>query len=110
MGKVARITAIVLIVLGILVILVGFAFGFASLLRLGFRPMMLRARGTPMIPMTGVAGVGAGLLVLAVAFIQGLLMVAWGEGLYLLSKIAKQIPTGKTAVLVNPEPTKDIPG
>jgi hypothetical protein len=88
MEKAAKFSAIVLIILGLLVILGGFAFGVFSTVRLGLGPL-LRMQAMPFgrgLPFTN--NVGLGFLVMAIAFIQGISMIGMGEGLYLLSKLA----------------------
>jgi hypothetical protein len=107
MVKVARITAIALMVIGVMVVLVGFGLGIGSMFMLGVR-QAFRGVG-PGMQMVRFGGGGVGLAVIAVAFIQGLLMVAWGEGLYLLSKLVQHMPKPATVIQPNPEPAPVTP-
>ena len=79
MNTIARITAVVLIVLGILVMLSGLALGVTGTLRaiLGTTSAVRPIRG---------AGL-AGILLVAYIFTQGLMVTGAGEGLYLLARL-----------------------
>ncbi len=80
----ARITAIVLIVIGILLLFSGVVLGVTGVVRslmnvtAAVRP--LRGSGT------------IGLILLAFIFVEGLTVTAIGEGLFLLADIANKLP------------------
>ena len=92
MKTLAYITSMILIVVGILAILVGVTWGVIGLLHTGSR-----ARGTtPLQPGLRFAGAGsfgwlAGLILPVFVFIQGLTILAIGEGLYLLAALSGKI-------------------
>jgi hypothetical protein len=92
MGVLAKITAIILIVIGLLVMLTGVLAGLTGLFRMGNLPSGI----SPYMPMMQSAGLGFGisLLVGGVIFGQGLMLAAVGEALYLISNIARN--TGLT--------------
>ena len=80
----ARITAIVLIVIGILLLFGGVVLGVTGLVR---SLMNVTAAVRP------VRGSGAiGLILLAFIFVEGLTVTALGEGLFLLADIANKLP------------------
>ena len=80
----ARITAIVLIVIGILLLFGGAALGMTGLVR---SLMNVTTVARPL----GAAGT-AGLILLAFIFVEGLTVTAIGEGLFLLVDIANKLP------------------
>jgi hypothetical protein len=80
----ARITAIVLIVTGILIIFGGLALGGSGMIR--FLMHVPTATG----PLRAVGS--NGLLLLAFIFIEGLTVTALGEGLYLLAELSNKNP------------------
>ena len=92
MNTIARITAIILIILGILVLLGGAATGVIGLIRSGQRALS----AAPARP----AAVGGGLLtgfgLAAFLLVQGMIVIATGEGLYLLSELVRKMPTAGT--------------
>lgn len=97
MEKAAKFSAILLIILGLLVILGGFAFGVFSIARLGLGPL-LRMQAMPFgrgLPFAN--NVGLGFLVMVIAFTQGIGLVGMGEGLYLLAKLASKPEVIKAA-------------
>jgi len=75
----ARITAIVLIVTGILLLFGGMGLGVTGVVR---SLMHVNAAATPVR-----AGGANGLLLLAFIFVEGLTVIAIGEGLFLLAGI-----------------------
>ena len=83
----ARITAIVLIILGILIIFGGLALGVTGVIR----SVMTAATAARPLPVR--AGGANGLLLLAFIFVEGLTVTALGEGLFLLAEIARKLPT-----------------
>jgi hypothetical protein len=83
MITIARITAIILIVLGLLVILSGLAAGALGVLHAGARAVGLQNSA----PRLG--GIG-GLLLVIISLIQGLLVLGAGQGLYLLAGLASR--------------------
>jgi predicted PurR-regulated permease PerM len=85
MITIARITAIVLIILGMLVMLGGVAVGVTGAIHAG-----LRAANVSSVPMRA-GGIGGVLLVVFI-FVQGLMVTATGEGLYLLAQLAGKGP------------------
>jgi hypothetical protein len=82
MNTIARITAVVLIILGILVMLGGLALGVTG----AVRSILGVASAARPLRETGVAG----LLLVAYIFTHGLLVTGAGEGLYLLAGIASK--------------------
>ena len=93
MKTLARITAVILIILGILVTLGGLTMGVVGIVRAGSRTLgaaplqpALRAAG-------GLFGGLGGLILVIFIVIQGLKIVATGEGLFLLANLSeKMIP------------------
>lgn len=90
MEKAAKFSAIVMIFLGLLVILGGFAFGVFSVARIGLGSVARLqeapfSRGFPMV-----GNVGLGFLVMAIAFVQGIGLIGMGEGLYLLARLVNK--------------------
>ena len=80
----ARITVIVLIVTGILILFGGIGLGVTGVVR-----SLTHANVTT----TPVRASGAnGLLLLAFIFVEGLMVIATGEGLFLLAGIASKLP------------------
>ena len=94
MKTLARITAVILIIIGILVMLGGVAMGVIGLVRAESRALGT----TPLQPGLHAAGVGlfgglGGLILVIFIVIQGLMIIATGEGLYLLANMSeKMIP------------------
>jgi hypothetical protein len=80
----ARITAIVLIVIGILLLFGGLALAVTGVVR---SLMNVTAAARPLR-----AGGTAGLILLAFIFVEGLTVTALGEGLFLLADIANKLP------------------
>ncbi len=100
MNRFARITAIALIVIGILVMLSGIISAAAGGLTTGMHRFGGAVGQMPFHrPMGG--GFGLSLLFGAAVFVQGLVVTALGQGLYLLSSLA-----GKTG---EPTPTQQAP-
>ncbi len=85
MKTIARITAIILIVLGILVMLGGIATGIGGALHFGQRA--LNGSGTAPARTGGLLG---GTALAIILFIQGVMVIATGEGLYLLADLASR--------------------
>ena len=81
----ARITAIILIISGLLILLGGLALGVTGVIR----SVMNVAVAAPPLR----AGGANGLLLLAFIFVEGLTVMALGEGLFLLADIAHKLPT-----------------
>ena len=80
----ARITAIVMIVIGILLLFGGVALGVTGAVR---SLMSVTAVARPLR-----AGGSIGLILLAFIFVEGLTVTAIGEGLFLLADIANKLP------------------
>ncbi len=80
MTTIARITAVILIVLGILVMLGGLALGITG----AIRSMMNLATAARPIRAGGITG----LFVVALVITHGLLVTGAGEGLYLLTGLS----------------------
>jgi hypothetical protein len=86
MYTLARITAIVLIILGILVLLGGLAAGVTGAVRTGTRALgAAPAQGGPRL-----GGLLSGFALGVFLFIQGLMIIAMGEGLFLLAGLSKK--------------------
>ena len=79
----ARITAIVLIVVGILLLFGGVALGVTGLVR----SLMNVTTAAPLR-----AGGAVGLILLAFIFVEGLTVTAFGEGLFILADLANKLP------------------
>ncbi len=94
MKTLARITAVILIIFGIIVLLGGLTLGVIGIVRAGSRAL----GATPLQPGLRVTGVGlfgglGGLILVIFIVIQGLMIIATGEGLYLLANVSeKMIP------------------
>jgi hypothetical protein len=90
----ARITAVILIIFGILVMLGGLTTGVIGIVRAGSRAL----GAAPLQPTLRAAGGGlfgglGGLILVIFIVIQGLMIVATGEGLFLLANLSeKMIP------------------
>ena len=80
----ARITAIVLIVVGILLLFGGVALGVTGLVR---SLMNVTATARPLR-----AGGTVGLILLSFIIVEGLTVTALGEGLFILADIANKLP------------------
>jgi len=95
MKTLARITAVVLIIIGIIIMLSGVTIGVIGLVRAGSRALGT----TPLQPGPRAAGAGlfgglGGLILVIFIVIQGLMIIATGEGLYLLANLSeKTIPS-----------------
>jgi hypothetical protein len=83
MNSFARITALVLIVLGILIIAGGFALGVTGVVR---ALMNITTVARPLR-----AGNSLGLILVVYMFIEGLTVTAIGEGLYLLADLPNKL-------------------
>ena len=94
MKTLARITAVILIIVGIILMLSGVTVGVIGLVHAGSRALGT----TPLQPGLRVAGGGlfgglGGLILVIFIVIQGLMIVATGEGLFLLANLSeKMIP------------------
>ncbi len=94
MKTLARITAVILIIFGIIVMLGGLTMGVIGIVRAGSRAL----GAAPVQPGLHIAGGGmlgglAGLILVIFIVIQGLMIIATGEGLYLLANVSeKMIP------------------
>ena len=90
----ARITAVILIIFGILVMLGGLTLGVIGIARAGSRTL----GAAPLQPVLRAVGGGlfgglGGLILVIFILIQGLMIVATGEGLFLLANLSeKMIP------------------
>jgi hypothetical protein len=82
----ARITAIILIIAGLLILFGGLALGVTGVIR---SVMNGATAARPALR----AGGANGLLLLAFLFVEGLTVTALGEGLFLLTDIAYKLPT-----------------
>jgi hypothetical protein len=89
MNTIARITAIILIILGILVMLGGVATGIIGAVRSGQRA----TSAAPTRPAAGLGGLLTGLGLAIFLFVQGMIVIATGEGLYLLADLAHKMPS-----------------
>ncbi|MGA7192914.1 MAG: hypothetical protein WBW94_04720 [Anaerolineales bacterium] len=92
MKTLARITAVILIIFGIIIMLSGLTLGVVGIVRTGSRAL----GATPIQPGLRVAGAGmftglGGLILVIFIVIQGLMIIATGEGLYLLANISAKI-------------------
>ena len=88
MKTMARITAVILIILGIIVMLGGMTLGVIGVVRAGSRALGV----SPLQPGLRAASGGlfgglGGLILVVFIFIQGVMIAATGEGLYLLAKL-----------------------
>jgi len=81
----AQITAIILIISGLLILLGGLALGVTGAIR---SIMNVAAAARPVR-----IGGANGLILLAFIFVEGLTVTALGEGLFLLADIAHKLPT-----------------
>ncbi|MFZ1041092.1 MAG: hypothetical protein WCA79_09915 [Anaerolineales bacterium] len=94
MKTLARITAVILIIFGILVMLGGLTMGVIGIVRAGSRAL----GAAPLQPALRAAGGGlfgglGGLILVIFIVIQGLMIIATGEGLFLLANLSeKMIP------------------
>jgi hypothetical protein len=94
MKTLARITAVILIILGILVMLGGLTLGVVGIVRAGSRAL----GAAPLQPALRAASGGlfgglGGLILVIFIVIQGLMIAATGEGLFLLANLSeKMIP------------------
>jgi len=95
MKTLARITAVILIIFGILVMLGGLTMGGIGIVRAGSRALS----AAPLQPGLRAAGGGlfnglGGLILVIFVFMQGWMIIATGEGLYLLANLSeKMIPS-----------------
>jgi len=85
-------TAVILIVCGIIVVLGGITVGVVGVVRAGSRALGISAlqpglRATSV----GLSGGLGGLLLVIFISIQGLMICATGEGLYLLAKLTEKV-------------------
>jgi hypothetical protein len=93
MKTLARITAVILIIFGIIIMLSGLTLGVVGIVRTESRAL----GATPVQPGLRVAGAGGmlgglgGLILVIFIVIQGLMIIATGEGLYLLANISAKI-------------------
>jgi len=92
MKTLARITSVILIIFGILVMLSGLTMGVIGIVHAGSRAL----GATPLQPGLRLAGGGlfgglGGLILVIFILIQGLMIVATGEGLYLLANVTEKI-------------------
>jgi hypothetical protein len=85
MKTLARITTIMLVIFGILAMLGGMIMGVVGVVRAGVHALS----AAPIVPGARLVGGGlGGLVVLILVFIQGLMCLAAGEGLYMLANMA----------------------
>ena len=89
MNTIARITAVILIVLGILIMLGGIVSVGLGAIRSGQRALFL----SPVRPAAGLGGLLTGIGLAIFLFVQGMIVVATGEGLYLLAVVARKMPS-----------------
>jgi hypothetical protein len=82
MNTIARITAFILILLGILIILGGLGLGLTGAVH------ALMNTTTAARPLR--AGGSLGLIAIGIIFIEGITVTAFGEGLYLLADLTKK--------------------
>lgn len=88
-----KVTAVIILVVGVLMMLVGFGAGVAGLFRSGVG--LTTAGGFGRMPFRqGLSAApaifpGLNLLVGLIIFVQGLMLAALGEGLYLIANIAR---------------------
>jgi len=92
MKTLARITSVILIILGILVMLGGLTMGVIGIVRAGSRAL----GAAPVQPALRAASGGlfgglGGLILVIFIVIQGLMIVATGEGLFLLANLSEKI-------------------
>lgn len=87
MNTLARITAIVLIILGILVLLGGMTSGVIGIVRTGTRAVT----AAPAVPGLRLGGLLGGFALGIFLFVQGLMIIAMGEGLYLLASLSRKM-------------------
>ncbi len=88
MNTIARITAIILIILGILVMLGGAATVVVGLARSGQHALSV----APARSGAGLGGLLTGIGLAIFLFVQGMIVIAAGEGLYLLADLARKMP------------------
>lgn len=88
MNTIARITAILLIAVGLLVMLGGVATLVVGAVRSGQRALS----AAPVRPAAGLGGLLNGLGLVVFLFVEGLIVIATGEGLYLLADLARRMP------------------
>ena len=92
MKTLARITAVILIIFGILVMLGGLTMGIIGIVRAGSRAL----GAAPLQPALRAASGGlfgglGGLILVIFIVIQGLMIVATGEGLFLLANLSERM-------------------
>ena len=95
MKKLARITAVILLVVGGLMILCGIGVGFSGIFSSAFAarqfvPGMLGGRGG--FPLAGSVTAAGGFLIGLLVLFQGIFTAGFGEALYLLADLSKEKP------------------
>ncbi len=89
MNSIARITAIILIILGILVMLGGIVSVGLGAIRSGQRALS----AAPARPAARLGGLLSGIGLAIFLFVQGMIVIAGGEGLYLLADLTRKTPS-----------------
>ncbi len=89
MNTIARITAVILIILGILVMLGGIVTVGLGAIRSGQRAFS----AAPARPAAGLGVLLTGIGFAIFLFVQGMIVIATGEGLYLLAAVARKMPS-----------------
>ncbi|MGE5220973.1 MAG: hypothetical protein ACM3PY_00955 [Omnitrophica WOR_2 bacterium] len=106
MNTFARLTAVVMILLGILVMLFAIVGGVFGVARIGLgtvQPTPTFPPANPFFVIPQIVGAGIGLLVGLVMFIQGLILTALGEGIYLAAEIAQNTSETRRMLVYRPE-------
>ena len=93
----ARITAVVLMLLGVLLIVAALVAGAAGIIRSG----MQSAGVIPRLGTARPAAPGLGLIILIFSIIQGVVLVAFGEVIFLMSDIVRN-----TRSFISPAPSQ----
>jgi hypothetical protein len=91
MKTLARITAVILIIFGIIIMLSGLTLGVVGIVRTESRALGATAVQPGLRVAGGMLGGLGGLILVIFIVIQGLMIIATGEGLYLLANISAKI-------------------
>ena len=92
MKTLARITAVILIIFGIIIMLSGVTMGVIGIVRASSHALGA-ASAQPALRFAGAGMLGGlgGLILVIFIVIQGFMIIATGEGLYLLANVAEKI-------------------
>lgn len=107
MNTFARLTAVILILLGIIVMLIGVLSGVFGVARIGLGTFQSAPSyippTSPFFVIQQFLGAGISLLVGLIVFVQGLILTAMGEGVYLAAEIAQNTSETRRMLVYRPE-------